>query len=449
MRTPLLLRWLVVISLVVLVFLAVLFLPALRERLTWRIASWQAQIQRSINPPQEIIFVPEGQANKAAVGAALTAQPSPEALSTKTSASPMPTFTTTTQIYPSETAEPSATLLPSLTPTGTATPLPFNILLEGIVHEYQQFNNCGPANLAMALSYWGWAGDQSDTRAFLRPNREVDDKNVMPGEMVSFVEGFTDYKALARVGGDLDMLKGLLAAGFPVLIEKGHHPADDWWMGHYVVINGYDDQRQRFTIQDSLSAPDLSLAYADLEAHEWRDFNYVYIVIYPPDRQEQVSALLGPHIDPIYNYQHATQKMLDEITNLTGRDLFFAWFSLGSSQVGLGDYAAAAQAYDQAFKLYQGLSEAQRPYRLMWYQTGPYEAYYYTGRYQDVVNLANTTFSWVGQPVLEESYYWRGLAYEALGNLERALVDLKKAAQLNPNFQLPREQLQRLGIDQP
>ena len=137
------------------------------------------------------------------------------------------------------------------------------------------------------------------------------------------------------------------------------------------------------------------------------------------------------------------------MASLSGRDLFFAWFNLGSSQVGLEDYAAAAQAYDQAFQLYQGLSEEQRPYRLMWYQIGPYVAYYYAGRYQDVVNLANTTFNWVGQPVLEESYFWRGLAYEALGDLDKAIADLKKAAQLNPNYLLPREQLQRLGIEQP
>lgn len=440
-------RWLFIFSFIVLIAVAVLFLPPIQERVTWRISNWRAQVQRALNPPQEIVFVPEGQS-------ALEATDSPEQgfadlTSTPSSVEALQATTLAIQITPTVTPESSATFSPSATPTFTATPLPLNVSLTGIVHEYQQFNNCGPANLAMALSYWGWSGNQADTRAFLRPNREVDDKNVMPEEMVSFVEGFTEYKALTRVGGNLEILKQFLAAGFPILIEKGHHPADDWWMGHYVVVNGYDDQRQRFTIQDSLIAPDLSLAYADLEAHEWRDFNYVYLVIFPVDRQDQVYQILGPHIDPVYNYQHAAQKALDEMGNLTGRDLFFAWFNLGSSQVGLGDYAAAAQSYDQAFRLYQSLSEEQRPYRLMWYQTGPYEAYYFAGRYQDVINLANTTFSWVGQPVLEESYYWRGLAYEAIGKVELGIADIKKAAQLNPNYHLPREHLQYLGIYQP
>ena len=66
-------------------------------------------------------------------------------------------------------------------------------------------------------------------------------------------------------------------------------------------------------------------------------------------------------------------------------------------------------------------------------------------RYQDVIDLANTTFTWVGQPVLEESYYWRGMAYLAVGQQNAAINDLQKAAQLNPNYPLPRLELEKLG----
>jgi tetratricopeptide (TPR) repeat protein len=85
----------------------------------------------------------------------------------------------------------------------------------------------------------------------------------------------------------------------------------------------------------------------------------------------------------------------------------------------------------------------------MWYQVGPYQAYYYTGRYQDVIDLANTTFSWVSQPVLEESYYWRGMAYAAMGDLNRAIYDFKKATLINPNYTPPRQELERLGVTLP
>jgi tetratricopeptide (TPR) repeat protein len=424
--------------------------PAVHERLAWRLASWQAKVQHILNPPEALVFVPGGTAQpglaETIAKATLDVLIPPETASPP-AASLTPQAGQATQNDPGPTAE--VTPQPSSTPSPTNTPLPGMTQLSGIVHEYQQFNNCGPTNLAMALSYWGWQGDQRATRLYLRPNLDVDDKNVMPSEMVAYVEQFTQLAALTRVGGDLDLLRSLLAAGYPVLIEAGHDPPDDSWMGHYLVVSGYDDELRMFTLQDSLTNPDAPMTYDDLTQHWWRDFNYVYLVIYPKDRRAELERLLGPRLDETYSYQLAAQKALDEITRLQGRDQFFAWFNLGSSQVGLADYAGAAQAYDKAFEIYQTLTEDMRPYRLMWYQVGPYQAYYNTGRYQDVVNLANTTFTWATKPVLEESYYWRGMAYEALGKPNLAIADLKKAAELNPNYALPRLELQRLGVALP
>jgi tetratricopeptide (TPR) repeat protein len=83
----------------------------------------------------------------------------------------------------------------------------------------------------------------------------------------------------------------------------------------------------------------------------------------------------------------------------------------------------------------------------MWYQTWPYWAYYYSGRYQDVINLANTTlYDTIAEPVLEESFYWRGLAREAIGETQGAVDDYLESVRLNPNFTPGLEQLQRLGI---
>jgi tetratricopeptide (TPR) repeat protein len=84
----------------------------------------------------------------------------------------------------------------------------------------------------------------------------------------------------------------------------------------------------------------------------------------------------------------------------------------------------------------------------MWYQTGPYFAYFYSGRYQDVVNLANTTLNeTISEPTLEESLYWRGLAREALGDINGAVEDLRASLRLHPGFTPALEQLRRLGVD--
>jgi hypothetical protein len=422
--------------------LAAYNLPPIHERLSWRVANLRTQIRYAINPPEEAVFVPqEGQQElmESIVQATL------RALTPTVTPTSAPTNTLqATQPGPTPTASPSP--VPTLTPT----PIPEQVSLSGITHEYQQMNNCGPTTLAMALSFWGWEGDQRDTRAYLRPNfSQFDDKNVSPYEMVSFVETQTGLKALSRVGGDLQMLKRFLAAGFPVIIEKGFQPPKEDWMGHYEALSGYDDARERFTAQDSYIMADFPVPYQDLSQRWWRDFNYIYVVLYPPDQEAQVMDILGPHAETAWDYQAAAEKALAETASLQGRDLFFAWYNRGTNLAAMGDYIGAAGAYDQAFALYGSIPERERPWRMLWYQVGPYQAYYHSGRYQDVINLADQTLTFLSAPVLEETYYWRGLARESLGDLEGAIRDLRQAAEINPTSTDVLEQLRRLDVEAP
>ena len=402
--------------------------PPINERLAWRVDAWKAKIKYALNPPEEALFIPEGEQELTQL---LTAQPSP---------TPVPPTAAATPTEPG----PTETPLPSPTPTITSTPIPDKVNLGGIRHEFQKWNNCGPANLSMALSYWKWNGDQRDTAAYLKPNQR--DKNVMPYEMVDFVNEQTEFNALWRVGGDLDLLKSFIAAGFPVIVEKGFEGAGfDGWMGHYEVINAYDDSRQRFTAQDSFIMENLSVSYDDMQMY-WQNFNYTFIVVYYPAREEEVMAILGPHADETYNYQYAAQKASDEIFALDGRAEAFAWFNRGTNLVYLDDYAGAAAAYDEFFALYAGLNpeEINIPWRAVWYQTGPYWAYFYSGRYYDVLNLATTTIDAASEPAIEETWYWRALAKEALGDVDGAIADLREAVKLNENFDIGWYHLDRI-----
>jgi hypothetical protein len=425
------------IVLLCLAAVAVYNLPPVNSRLAWRVKSLQTQIKYALNPPEEVIFVPEAEVEQ-------VVQETLQALAQ------IPTLTTTPTAAPTATQPgPTATPLPTPTATLTPTPIPGEAALTGFRFEYQKFNNCGPATLAVALSYWGWQGDQRDTRLFLRPGsddtgKQKDDKNVSFAEMVAFIESQPGLKASARYGGDAEVLKRLVAAGFPVMVEIGlqQHPKD--WLGHYLLITAYDDDRQRFTTQDVLIMPDLPRTYEELLSG-WRAFNHAYLVIYPREREAEVLATLGPHADPIYGLQAAAQRAEAESAMLSGRDQYFATFNLGTSLVGLGDYAQAAEAYDRAFALYPTIPEDDRPWRMLWYQFGPFEAYYHTGRHQDVLNLAHTTLASLIEPTLEEAYYWAGMARQALGDSERALENMQIALELNPNYVAARQQLQAWG----
>ena len=94
----------------------------------------------------------------------------------------------------------------------------------------------------------------------------------MPSEMIAFVNEYTELNAIVRVGGNIELLKRFIAAGFPVIIEKGFEGSGfNGWMGHYEVINGYDDSRERFIVQDSYIVADLPVPYDAMEEY-WQHF---------------------------------------------------------------------------------------------------------------------------------------------------------------------------------
>lgn len=397
-------------------------LPPVRERLEWRVTSLRSDIWYALNPPADSLFTPD-----ATVAAIVQA--------TLRAFTPSPT--------PTPLPGPTATPQPTNTPTPVPTPLPQAVQLRGVRYERQFWNNCGPATLAMGLSYWGWQGDQRRTARVLKPNPR--DKNVMPYEMEAYVEEHTPLQAVVRVGGDLDLLRRFLAAGFPVVIEKGFDVEGRGWMGHYLLLTGYDDQTQLFTAQDSYVRPDNQFSYAYIETY-WRHFNHLYLVIYPPDRAEEVMALLGSQADETANYQYAAELASEEIQSLSSvRDQFFAWFNRGTNLVRLQDYAGAANAYDNAFLLQPSIPADSRPWRILWYQTGPYFAYFFTGRYREVVDLATRTLH-IPEPVLEESYYWRGLARHSLGEFDAAVEDLRTCLRVHPGFAPCEAALQQMGV---
>jgi tetratricopeptide (TPR) repeat protein len=426
--------------------IAVYFVPPVHERLARRIEDARTQIKYYFNPPDQAVFLPTQQAAiEAIVSATMQAHATAEA------ASKTPPAVT-------------STAGPTSAPTATPLPLPVAVSLPGVtyVDQRDRWNYCAPANLTMALNFWGWKGNRDDVAKVVKPgendpsktfiDRGFTDKNVMPYELVDFVNDHTDYRALYRYGGDIALIKTLLAQGFPLVAEKGYYEADYRgrvaWLGHYQFVTGYDDAARELIVQDTWNdGPNFHISY-DKFTEGWRSFDFVFLIVYPADRQSDLFTLLGPYTDTAWAAQKALDQAEADVQTLKGIDQFFAWFAKGTSHVALMQYVDAANAYDQAFSIYAALGSDnnERPYRMMWYQTGPYWAYYYSGRYQDVINLANNTFKTVGAPTLEESLYWRGLAEYALGNRQAAVGDVQKSVYYNKNFQAGISKLQEWGV---
>lgn len=335
---------------------------------------------------------------------------------------PQATRSIQTPTRPPATATPAITATPIQTPT----PLPSSVALAAPAWEKQDWNNCGPATLALALRMYGWTGDQFDISDLLKPDRG--DKNVNIEELVYYVRTQAGWlNADFRVGGTIDVLKSFLAAGYPVIVEKGFtlDPTDGGggWAGHYLLLTGYDDGEGVFLAQDSNKGPDRQVSYAELD-EGWQAFNRVFLYLYLPEAQPEIDRLLGEDADPDRNRERALEAARSEIER--DAEDAFAWFNLGTNLVYFERYGEAAAAYDTALGL--GL-----PWRFTRYQFGPYIAYFHQGRFEELIELADYTLFRTQKA--EESSLWRGWARYRLGDVYGAIEDFRAALAVNPYYQ--------------
>ena len=392
---------LILAGLVVLGFV-VYQIPPVNNRLSWRVDFAMTYVRAALNP----------------VGELPTALPQPAVEVTL-----LPTNSPTPG-DPEETPTPGPTATPTLTPTA----IPDAMALTPPEWEKQDINNCGPATLSMYMRYYGWEGDQTPIANLLKPLRE--DRNVNVEELVFYARTHAGWLHTEfRVGGDIEMMKKFLAAGIPVMIEEGfqidetYWPNDDRWAGHYLLLTAYDDAGETFTAQDSFLGADRKVKYAEMDQN-WKAFNRVYILIYRPEQEETVKAILGEDWDVETNRQNALDAAKAE-TETDPQDAF-AWFNVGTNLVYFEEYGEAARAYDNARNL--GL-----PQRMLRYQFGPFFAYFFSGRNADLLALAEYALQRTANS--EEALLWRGWGLYRDGSAGLAIAEFNQALVENPNYQ--------------
>ena len=282
----------------------------------------------------------------------------------------------------------------------------------------------------MNLSYYGSPLSQADIGAVLR--QFPDDKNVSPHELAGYARS-QGFQAQVRANGSADLARQFLSNGIPLLIETWLEEQPNDGMGHYRLLVGYDDANQRWIAYDSYvhtnpvsedpnNYQGIYMPYAETDSL-WKVFNRTYVLIYPPDREPVVRAILGDAFDPAVMWQQALATAQAEVAQNPNDP--FAHFNVGTNLVELGDYAGAAAAFDQARAI--GL-----PWRMFWYQFNIFPAYEQMGRYADMVSLADSVNRVTDS--IEEIHYWRGRGLAGLNDLAGAQAAYNRALQLNPSF---------------
>ncbi|MGH7204376.1 MAG: C39 family peptidase [Candidatus Levyibacteriota bacterium] len=304
-------------------------------------------------------------------------------------------------------------------------PLPATKILQNDYQIFETFNNCGPASLSMALSYFGIQKSQEelgqDLRPYQNPQGDNDDKDVTLSELAKEAEKF-GLLAYYRPHGNITLAKKFITNGMPVIAETLLTKDDD--IGHFRVVKGYDDTTRTIIQDDSYQGHTISYSDADFN-YMWQKYNYQYLVLVPKEKQKIAEQILGKDL----NEKTAWKKtaIMNQQTLQTNPSDVTSRFNLSIALYYLGQYQQSVSEFEKVAD--------QLPFRTLWYQIEPIEAYYQLGDYQKVFSLTDDILN-NGNRAFSELYILRGNSYKKQGNRKAAKEAYEKAVYYNTNLSL-------------
>ena len=327
-----------------------------------------------------------------------------------------------TDVEASPTPQAETAAIPTHPPAVTLQDVPVRKLLPNTYIVSQTFNNCAPAALSMALSYYGIYKSQETLADDVRPNHnrtgKNDDKSTPPPVLATEAEKF-GLVAYFRPNGTIDLLKQLIANDIPVVVRTLLHADEDF--AHYRVVKGYDDSTQQVIQDDSYQGKNVHYSYDDFLAL-WQPFNYAYLILVPPEKQKVVEAILGADTDSAKTWHDAVATARRELAARPGEA--DSQFNLSVALYYTGDYKGSTEAFE---KMEDNLS-----LHTLWYQTEPIRAYFELGNYGRVFSLTDRIFK-DGNPASTELHLLRGHSYLQEGNRKGAKTEFEQAVLYNKN----------------
>ena len=231
------------------------------------------------------------------------------------------------------------------TPTVTAgNDLPVRAELTDVPFYPQQAHYCGPAALAMALTWSGLSVTQDEVAAqTYTPGRE--------GTLRSAVLGAA--RRNGRLAVQVDTLDGILrevAAGHPVIVFQ--NLALSWFpQWHFAVVIGYDLEAGDVILHSGEDPR--RVTPIDTFARTWARGEQWALVVLPPDRLPAAAELpavleAGAGLERV----NQTGAAALAYTNIIARwpDSLAAHMGLGNVRYGQADYVGAARAYITAIE---------------------------------------------------------------------------------------------------
>lgn len=331
---------------------------------------------------------------------------------------------------PTPTSAITALVSPKEQVAGPLPTIPPRKIMPSDYQVFQTFNNCGPASLSMALSFFGIHKTQAELGQDIRPYQnsagDNDDKSSTLDELALEAEKF-GLVAYARPHGNIQLLEQLVAQDFPVIIETTLHLADD--IGHYRVVKGYDSAMQMLIQDDSFEGHNLYYSYADINTM-WKMYDNAYVVLVPKSKQKIAEQILGKDLDIKTAWREAADVNREALSK--NPDDVYARFNLSVALYYLGDYSGSVEEFEKV--------QSKLPFRTLWYQIEPIQSYYMLGRYDKVFQITDQILN-TGNRAFSELYLIRGDIYKKQGNKQAAKSEYEKAVFYNVGMKAAKDAL--------
>ena len=306
-----------------------------------------------------------------------------------------------------------------------------NKVLNNNYHIFQTFNNCGPASLSMALSYYEINESQQKIGNDLRPYQvaggDNDDKSVTLYELAerSKEYGLVPYH---RPNGNIDLIKMFVTYDMPVVARTWLKENDD--IGHYRIIKGYDSSQ--IIQDDSLQGKNLKYSLSEFNAI-WKKFNYEYLVLVPKGKENIAEKILGEDSNEKVAWENAVKDAESELS-INSNDVY-ARFNLSVALYNIGEYRKSVEEFEKV--------ENELPFRTLWYQIEPIQAYFELGEYERVFSITDKILNNHNR-AFSELYIIRGDIYLKQNRENLARREYEKAVLYNKNNKEAREKLESI-----
>ncbi len=313
--------------------------------------------------------------------------------------------------------------------------IPSKKTIEGLSHAWQSFNNCSSVGLMVALSHWGIADTQETIAEATRPwhnqRGDNDDKSVTLYELAAYASEKYGMATYVRPNGTLELLKKFIANDIPVVARTLMYPNND--IVHYRVTRGYDDEQRKIVESDGINGPHTSLTY-DEWMHIWKNFNYSYLIVVPPEKKALVEEILGSERAERTAWQNAKARAEEAVAKNPSDTI--SQYNLVTALYYLGNYEGTVREFEKI--------EPLLTRRVLWYQHEPIDAYFRLGNYDRVLALTDDIIGDNNKSV-SELYVLRGTIFERRGDIAAARAEYETALHYNKHLQSAKDALASLG----